>query len=69
MSEGRTKFIGILMVSLLIGLGFAVGRTIHTHTRAVCCTSNGQAAAQRTLHIVCAFPIAQECRKLEWWPE
>ena len=69
MSERRTKFIGIITVALLIGLGIAVGRTIHTHTRAVCCAADGQAAPQRPPRIVCAFSIAEECRKLDWWPE
>ena len=69
MSERRTTFIGVLMVALLIGLGFAVAQTIHTRARAICCVSDGRAAPQSAPRIVCAFPIAEVCRKLEWWPE
>ena len=28
-----------------------------------------EAAPQRAPHVACAFPIAEECRKLDWWPE
>lgn len=74
MSPRLSKLLYDATIVATLILAAAVGRAAYTratgHGHVDCgCRRTNDAAPPARPHIVCAFPIAEECRKLDWWPE
>jgi hypothetical protein len=72
MNPRPRQFLVDATIAATVILAIGVARAAYTRATAGTAPQCGaaiHAAAPPHPHIACAFAIAEQCRKLEWWPE
>lgn len=72
MSPRARQFLRDAMIAASLITAVAVAQAAYTRVAGrapACCSRAANTAAPPHPHIACAFAVAEECRKLDWWPE
>jgi hypothetical protein len=72
MSPRARQLLRDAMIAASLITAVAVAQAAYTRVAGrapACCRWRANDAAPPHPYAACAFAIAEECRKLEWWPE